>query len=532
MNPVQAYAGQQLLVGDLHNHCGISYAHGSLADALHNARLQLDFASVTGHAAWPDAQDQPMPQDVIDYHDRGFAKLRGNWSAYQEAMEDANKPGRFVTFHGYEIHSFRHGDRTIVSPEPLQLPPEELGIEEFERMLATTDARRDRVLLLPHHIGYPTGLRGVNWDSVSESSTPVIEVLSMHGLAEPGSARFPYLHTMGPLDPGNTMSAGLQRGIHFGVVASTDHHSAHPGSFGHGRTAVWAESCTREAIWDAICSRRTYALSGDRIELTFTVDGQPMGARFPRTGAPRIQARVRAGGAVDRLEVVRDGAVVTQLTAHDRVTPAPADGPVRGLLVVELGWGEKGSVKHWDLGMTVIDGTLEAVEPRLRGHDVVDPLDPGEAECRFSDWQRSGDTVRLQTRTRGNPTTTTVQTQAMALDVSGSSATKLRLEFDGRTEDVPLAELQEADRLLHTHGFVSPAIRIHRFLPEVERVWELDWTDKDASADRPHWYQLRVLQVNGHGAWSSPVRVEPAGNDHQPTDETNNEEGGGGTGTD
>ena len=34
--------------GDIHNHCGISYGHGTIEDAYENAKLQLDFVSVTG----------------------------------------------------------------------------------------------------------------------------------------------------------------------------------------------------------------------------------------------------------------------------------------------------------------------------------------------------------------------------------------------------------------------------------------------------------------------------------------------------
>ncbi|MEN8716436.1 MAG: hypothetical protein ABF384_16095, partial [Verrucomicrobiales bacterium] len=45
------------LYGDMHNHCGISYGHGSLEDAISNAEEQLDFVSITGHAHWPDMPD-------------------------------------------------------------------------------------------------------------------------------------------------------------------------------------------------------------------------------------------------------------------------------------------------------------------------------------------------------------------------------------------------------------------------------------------------------------------------------------------
>ncbi len=46
-------------------------------DALLNAREQLDFCSVTGHALWPD---MPPRDDaigyIVDFHREGFARLR------------------------------------------------------------------------------------------------------------------------------------------------------------------------------------------------------------------------------------------------------------------------------------------------------------------------------------------------------------------------------------------------------------------------------------------------------------------------
>jgi len=51
---MQAYEHLTLYYGDLDNHCGISYGHGTIDEAIHNARERLDFCSVTGHAYWPD----------------------------------------------------------------------------------------------------------------------------------------------------------------------------------------------------------------------------------------------------------------------------------------------------------------------------------------------------------------------------------------------------------------------------------------------------------------------------------------------
>ena len=84
----------------------------------------------------------------------------------------------------------------------------------------------------------------------------------MHGASESADAPYAYLHTMGPRDWQSSYQYGLAQGNIVGVVGSTDHHSAHPGSYGHGRLAVWAEELSRDAIWQAIKARRTVALTG------------------------------------------------------------------------------------------------------------------------------------------------------------------------------------------------------------------------------------------------------------------------------
>ena len=74
---MHAFDGMHPYFGDLHNHCGISYGHGSLETALRIARQQLDFCSVTGHASWPD---MPAPnkqiQHLLTYHPNELNQLK------------------------------------------------------------------------------------------------------------------------------------------------------------------------------------------------------------------------------------------------------------------------------------------------------------------------------------------------------------------------------------------------------------------------------------------------------------------------
>ncbi len=499
------YGVRAVYYGDLHNHCDISYGHGSLEEAYRNARVQLDFASVTGHGAWPDILDKPMPPAVVDYHRSGFAKLRDNWRRYLATTEGERVPDSFETFFGYEIHSFRHGDRTVVSPYPLSLSEAPDTPQAFGTMLRDCDARRDGYLLLPHHIGYATGYRGVDWESVTNRASPVVEIVSMHGLAESDDGTFPYLHTMGPLDGGNTMVGGLKRGLHFGVVGSTDHHSAHPGSFGYGKTAVWAESLTRESLWEAILSRRTYAVSGDRIHLAFSLNGAPLGSVIAASAERLIEVRAVGGGAIDHIEIVKNARAVHRYTHRSEV--GGSGRTVRGKLAVEFGWGQKGEEVEWNVKIRSPSASIIAVEPRFRGRDVVDPLDTTDGPYAFSRWSHDGDTVTVSTMTFGNATTTSSQTQAISLELEGRPEDTIEVEADGIAASATLGELAGGARTHYTAGFVSPALKIHRFVREADYTAEFRWRDETEAEGAEDVYYVRVIQKNGHGAWSSPIWV-------------------------
>ena len=102
---VSGYEKFNVYYGDIHNHCGISYGHGTIEDAFANARLQLDFCSVTGHGYWPDMpRGEERLKGIVEYHEEGFAKLRKGWEKVKAVTESNNKDGEFVTFLSYEWH--------------------------------------------------------------------------------------------------------------------------------------------------------------------------------------------------------------------------------------------------------------------------------------------------------------------------------------------------------------------------------------------------------------------------------------------
>jgi hypothetical protein len=196
--------------GDIHNHCAVGYGHGSFGDALYNAQLQLDFAAVTVHAHWGDmpAADERLAAAVA-YHQKGFARTKLAWHQVQAAVEGAYRPGHFVTFLAHEWHSLAYGDHNIYYKEPPGEILREPDLPALRRRLAEYRAQGREVMVLPHHIGYHQGYRGINWATYDEAFSPVVEIYSMHGASESADAPYPYLHTMGPRDWQSTYHYGL-----------------------------------------------------------------------------------------------------------------------------------------------------------------------------------------------------------------------------------------------------------------------------------------------------------------------------------
>lgn len=498
------YEGMAAYAGDLHNHCGISYGHGSIEEAYRNAQLQLDFATVTGHANWHDMPQHPP--HVADYHRQGFARLRGLWDHVQDVTESVHEDGRFVSFLSFEWHSMTYGDHCVYyrsARGPLG-PAGSNTLEELRGALRELRADGLATMVLPHHIGYLTGFRGINWSTYSEELSPVIELVSMHGNGEDDHAPRPYLHTMGPRDVGSMAIAGLRAGGHFGFIGSTDHHSAHPGSYGYGRAMVWADELTRAGIWDAVQARRTYCVTGDRIMLATSLNGQPMGSIVDADGARRIDVAVRGGSAIDYVEVVRNGEIIARTRPSASPESDSRDG-FDGVISIGLGWGEVGVATPWDVEVEIVGGRIDAVEPRLHGHDIVAPSEKEPEHYSFSDWdQIDSQRVRLRTLTRGNPTVVTDATQRLALHVRGDAQTRVIARINGAEVVHTIAELEAGPRVGFTGGFLSGSYVFDRAEPahSLTMEWSLEDEGTDAAED---WYYVRVRQHNEQYAWSSPM---------------------------
>jgi hypothetical protein len=494
------YRNLRIYYGDLHNHCNVSYGKGLLTDSLSNARLQLDFVSVTVHAVWPDLPaDDPRLGYLIDYHHKGFARAFENWKDYLKVIDAHNLDGEFVTFPSFEWHSNQYGDYCVYYKGGADLPilqsPNLPALKDEAESLGTP------VFVIPHHIGYKSGYRGINWAEFSERLSPVAEIFSFHGLSESTEGPYPYLHSMGPRHQLGTAQHGWSLGKRFGIIASTDHHNAFPGSYGYGRLAVWAEALTRDAIWEAIARRKTYALTGDNIELEFSLNGRLMGDSCPANPERRLAVHVRGSSTIDYVDVLHNNQVI-----HRECVLPPKAGQQPVKVYLELGWGEDPEPTRWEVNLEVTGGNLVKVEPHLRGYGPKDT--PTDEQFAYTRWnQGCPNRVSFQTLTRQNPSVHTAATEGLVLEIEGDSDTAIHANINGQQFIQPVHELQDGSRSYYLGGFVSPAICFHRAIPENEYTLDFDFLHRQKSNQRD-WYYVRVRQKNDQWAWSSPIWVE------------------------
>lgn len=498
----QTMAANQLYFGDIHNHNSLGYGKGSLERSIDIARSHLDFFSFTGHSSWHDMK--PMEGGREAHWEKGFARHNSSWGKIRQLMAAANDPGRFVSILAFEWHSSAYGDHCVYFSGDEGEVAFSDHVEELRAF-----CREHGALMIPHHLAYPPGWRGVNWDVFSEECSPLVEIYSEHGNSEEDRGLYPFFnHSLGGRVTAGTVRHALDRGLKFGFCASSDSHNGFPGGHGEGVTGCWAERLDREAVLEAIRARRTYGLTGDRIEVDFRVNGAPMGADLGRVETLLAQWEVSGRDAMDVVELVQDGQVVHRAfpSAGADLPGAPGEGAVQ--LRLEWGWGPWGDLAldricDWAFSVEVEGGELR----RVFRHWRSGPFDEGRRH-RLEHSEKNRFKVESysarQGAYRGNPN------HDVVLEVDGTPDTEVRLHVERPREctfSFTLAELAEEGRFLPTGAFPKESMLWHRAVrPGASRV--RGEVSLKPSKSGPGYVYLRGRQHNGQLAWASPVFYE------------------------
>lgn len=317
---------------------------------------------------------------------------------------------------------------------------------------------------------------------------------------------------MGPRDSRSMVFAGIQKGLRFGFAGSTDHHAGYPGSYGDGRVAVIAAEKTRDAIWAALKARRTYAITGDKIECQFTINGAAMGSEIKAEGKRDIQLSIKGCDRLDKMVVYKNlkpWKVIPGEALHCTEQPIATSGTYK--VRVEMGWGDAKDGYFWQGKAAIRNGRLASVETCFRGRSVLAPTpemkdNPDLNELHNALIEQSESHASWTCTTFKNPTTLHPHTAALIFEISGDEQTTLDVELNGMHMEVSIGELLQGGRSKHMKSHNSEAMLIHRAVPDYEYTFEGVWTDevKDAECDV---YHVEIRQSNNQFAWISPIYI-------------------------
>jgi hypothetical protein len=296
--------GLSVYFGELHSHCGLSGdGHRPIDFAYRYARdvTGLDFCALTDHEGGKD------------------------WAATLRAAREFLDPGQFVTFVGYEYsRGRRFGHRNVIYRDDDGTHPTPLDTHELWK-----DLPEGRALVIPHHPNTHSEsgtLLGrwvwTDWAAHDPRFQRLVEITQLRGSFE---RDVPDGRDVVLGGRGSSAQDALAQGLRVGFAGGTDNHRGMPGSrldnMGGvdprefrtgGVTAVWAPELTREALFDALHARRTYATTTARILVDFRVNDAPMGSEIARPADGRVRIRAAAIGTAPlaAIEIVRNNAAV------------------------------------------------------------------------------------------------------------------------------------------------------------------------------------------------------------------------------
>ena len=485
-----------ILYGDIHNHNAHGYGVGSIERSLDIARTHLDFFAFTGHSSW---HDMPAMEGNRERHwIEGFRRLKDTWPRVQQVIAEGSRDGEFCAFLGFEWHSSHWGDQCVVFPRdhrPL------FYASDVERLRAF--CIEERALMIPHHLAYPKGNRGVNWEVFREDCTPVVEIYSEHGNSEDDRGPFAFFaHSMGGRETANTARAALDAGLRFGFVGSSDNHAGFPGAYGEGLMGALVSDFTREGVMEAIRARRTYALTGDRMEVVFSVNGAPMGSAIEAGRTLEVAYDVRGRDELDVVEIVQDGRIVHRAFPLEG---ASFESPVQARL--EWGWGPWGALAldricDWAMEVRLSQGRITRFFPCLQSM----PFDE-QRRHRFGRVDERALAIRSYTSRKNAYRENPNQSVVLELEAGPEAVLTLALsEPVSQQTETRLGALMRGSHNLRTGPFPKESYQWHRLVPPAASRVSGKVVLDVPSGTRSFVY-LRARQKNGHIAWASPVFV-------------------------
>jgi len=489
----------KLFWGELHGHTQFSDGYGTADDYFDFARGKalLDFAAITDHDVELDAPDYTVKE---------------MWQKIQASVSLNKDPQHFVTILGWEwspnritaMTEYPYGDHNVYyfNEHGAIFPTGENksnSLPELYQNLRLENSKGNKVFTIPHVGGAISNLE-FNDPAVE----PLLEIYSVHGSFEEFG------------------QVALDKGYQMGFVGGSDSHNGQVGGFppggsanhfAHGGlTAVYARDLSRASLYEAFMNQRCYATTGKRTYIDFKINGHLMGEKISITQPPKIQVNVIGENPAWKVELIKNRKVI-----HSQYNSFAFDNTITvlwrnridksDLLDFESGfWGRRLRIVHWSGKISSSNSGVKFLAPFSFDFPKDNIL------------STSSDSITWESDTRGDYDGINFELEHPDSDILLS----LNVEVFGASAKSQ-GFIRTAKASIKTHKFiikpteidsggtiiqVNPLdeIVIFKGTPEQPQL-QFDLRDKSLMK-MWNYYYVRVIQVDGEMAWSSPIWVQ------------------------
>jgi uncharacterized protein DUF3604 len=484
--------------GELHGHTKYSDGYESANDYYTFAKEKalLDFAAITDHDVELDAPDYTVKE---------------MWQKNQSANSKLNKPSNFITILGWEwspnritqTTEYPYGDHNIYyfNKIGLMFPTGDdryNTISELYQNLRLANSKTNKVFTIPHVGGAVANLEFHDLDV-----EPLVEIYSVHGSFE----------SFGQI--------ALDKGYRMGFVGGSDSHNGQVGGFppggganhfSHGGlTAIYAKDLSRESLYEAFINHRCYATTGKRILINFKINDCFMGEEIFVTEPPKIKVDVIGENPVWKVDLIKNGKII-----HSYFNPFISDNKItilwqnriekNDLLNFESGfWGRRLRTVHWKGKVVSLNKELKF----LHSNSFDFPKD--------KIYTSTSDSIVWESDTRGDY-------DGISFNVKNSNS-EFQLTFNTQTFGTSaiskgfIQSLADKEQL-YSYSIKSKEIDSKGLVYQINPLDEIiilkgepqnyqsefEFIDKSLLY-RDNYYYIRVTQIDGEIAWSSPIWV-------------------------
>jgi len=328
---------------------------------------------------------------------------------------------------------------------------------------------REDVMIIPH-----IGGRRATLDVFDEDLSPFIEIMSVHG-------HFQWF-----------ADEAMERHLKTGFIASSDTHSGRPGNtfpvsfieaVKSGLTAVYAADLTRKSLWEAFKQRHVYGTTSARIILNFKLGQAMMGDVVQTETNPVFDVKVHGTAPLEHVEIFKAG---KKLYSH----PLQTNTNVKSGQVIIRWTGARTQFRRrnldWSGEVTITNGQIEKVEPLAFDLDWEGITHTDEEMITFH-------------------STTAGDYDGLHIWYSGDENTIIKFASELKSVEFNPGEVTSMKR--YPVGLVEGALEIVPVYEE-EPPLQASFTFEDTEFDgNPTAYYVRVHQVDGEKAWSSPIFI-------------------------